>query len=286
MWCFSWRYSWPTLSSIAWPVQVLSHRFNHHKFSKHLKTNSIQFCRADSWYYDSKQKTFIKYVVRFLPQDFSTNSDMLLQFCGPSGADAVGSRDQASQSKLQVATPCLLFRGATTARKLLFTMGMMGNLGTKERRSSLMSDVMHFMPFPYNLRCRLALVVKRVLAYGHSLHPGVCWQMTTNRSVKPAAMIVEPVLARWGRCDSSSGVLATRPTSASCDEHGILLIFWWNPVWCRQNRSSICVLKSQALILIFCACLKRLVADCLCRCLYFDKSIDTWKAGEHTGTFR
>ncbi len=41
------------------------------------------------------------------------------------------------------------------------TMGMMGNLNAKARRTGLMSDV-HFMPFPYSLRCPFGLGVMRV----------------------------------------------------------------------------------------------------------------------------
>lgn len=95
---------------------------------------------------------FIKQVKSFLPADFAENS--VIQFCGPSGADAVEAAIKLAKQTTGRNT-MIAFRGAYHGMTN-GTMGMMGNLGTKARRTGLMSDV-HFMPFPYSLRCPFGL---------------------------------------------------------------------------------------------------------------------------------
>ncbi|MCV6002942.1 aminotransferase class III-fold pyridoxal phosphate-dependent enzyme, partial [Escherichia coli] len=100
----------------------------------------------------SAKTTFIQTDKSFLPQELSENS--VIQFCGPSGADAVEAAIKLAKQTTGRNT-MFAFRGAYHGMTN-GTMGMMGNLGTKARRTGLMSDV-HFMPFPYNLRCPFGL---------------------------------------------------------------------------------------------------------------------------------
>lgn len=70
---------------------------------------------------------FIKRVKAFLPEEFAKHS--AIQFCGPSGADAVEAAIKlAKQTKGR--NTVFAFRGAYHGMTN-GTMGMMGNLGTK-----------------------------------------------------------------------------------------------------------------------------------------------------------
>nr|WP_269809075.1 aminotransferase class III-fold pyridoxal phosphate-dependent enzyme [Enterovibrio nigricans] len=88
----------------------------------------------------------------FLPQDFAENAKV--QFCGPSGADAVEAAIKLAKQttgRNTIAAFHGAYHGMTNG-----TMAMMGNLNTKARRQGLMPDV-HFLPFPYDLRCSFGL---------------------------------------------------------------------------------------------------------------------------------
>ncbi|MCG6283309.1 aminotransferase class III-fold pyridoxal phosphate-dependent enzyme, partial [Vibrio diabolicus] len=112
------------------------------------------------------------------------------------------------------------------------TMGMMGNLNTKARRTGLMSDV-HFMPFPYNLRCPFGLGgdegAKASIRYIERLlnddEAGI---------MKPAAIIVEPVQGEGGVIPAPAFFL--RELRRICDEYGILLIF--DEIQCGVGKSG------------------------------------------------
>ncbi|MGD8112240.1 pyridoxal phosphate-dependent class III aminotransferase [Vibrio sp. TRT 17S01] len=220
---------------------------------------------------------FIKQVKAFLPQDFAQNS--AIQFCGPSGADAVEAAIKLAKQTTGRNT-MFAFRGAYHGMTN-GTMGMMGNLGTKARRTGLMSDV-HFMPFPYNLRCPFGLGgdegAKASIRYIDRLlnddEAGI---------MKPAAIVVEPVQGEGGVIPAPAFWL--RELRRICDEHGILLIF--DEIQCGVGKSGYRFAFEESGINPDILCLSKAIGGGLpMSILVFNKSIDTWKAGEHTGTFR
>ncbi|GAL09248.1 diaminobutyrate-2-oxoglutarate aminotransferase [Vibrio astriarenae] len=142
------------------------------------------------------------------------------------------------------------------------TMGMMGNLGTKARRTGLMSDV-HFMPFPYSLRCPFGLGgeegAKANIRYIERLlnddEAGI---------MKPAAIIVEPVQGEGGVIPAPAQWL--RELRRICDEHEILLIL--DEIQCGVGKTGYRFAFEEAGISqIFFVFLKLSVAVCLCRSL-------------------
>ena len=78
----------------------------------------------------------------------------MIQFAALSGADAVEAAIKLAKQTTG-RNGMFAFRGAYHGMTN-GTMAMMGNLSTKSRRTGLMSDV-HFMPFPYALRCPFGL---------------------------------------------------------------------------------------------------------------------------------
>lgn len=220
---------------------------------------------------------FIKRVKAFLPQEFADQS--VIQFCGPSGADAVEAAIKLAKQTTGRNT-MFAFRGAYHGMTN-GTMGMMGNLGTKARRTGLMSDV-HFMPFPYSLRCPFGLGgdagAKQSIRYIERLlnddEAGI---------MKPAAIIVEPVQGEGGVIPAPAFWL--RELRRLCDEHEILLIL--DEIQCGVGKTGYRFAFEEAGISPDILCLSKAIGGGLpMSLLVFNKKVDTWNAGEHTGTFR
>ncbi|OEE70264.1 aminotransferase class III [Enterovibrio norvegicus FF-33] len=220
---------------------------------------------------------FIRELMAFLPQDFAENAK--IQFCGPSGADAVEAAIKLAKQTTGRNTMAAFhgaYHGMTNG-----TMALMGNLGTKERRQGLMADV-HFLPFPYSLRCPFGLhgeqgarqglrYIERMLADDES---GV---------QKPAAIIVEPVQGEGGVIPAPAFWL--QELRRITEEHGILLIF--DEIQCGIGKTGTHFAFEEAGVTPDILCLSKAVGGGLpMSLLVFNKSIDTWRPGEHTGTFR
>ncbi|EJX2556697.1 pyridoxal phosphate-dependent class III aminotransferase [Vibrio alginolyticus] len=225
----------------------------------------------------SAKTTFIQSVKSFLPQELSENS--VIQFCGPSGADAVEAAIKLAKQTTGRNT-MFAFRGAYHGMTN-GTMGMMGNLGTKARRTGLMSDV-HFMPFPYNLRCPFGLSgdegAKASIRYIDRL-------LNDDESgiMKPAAIIVEPVQGEGGVVPAPAFWL--RELRRICDQHGILLIF--DEIQCGVGKTGYNFAFEESGIVPDILCLSKAIGGGLpMSLLVINKQHDTWKPGEHTGTFR
>ncbi|KXZ37653.1 pyridoxal phosphate-dependent class III aminotransferase [Vibrio alginolyticus] len=225
----------------------------------------------------SAKTTFIQSVKSFLPQELSENS--VIQFCSPSGADAVEAAIKLAKQTTGRNT-MFAFRGAYHGMTN-GTMGMMGNLGTKARRTGLMSDV-HFMPFPYNLRCPFGLGgdegAKASIRYIDRL-------LNDDESgiMKPAAIIVEPVQGEGGVVPAPAFWL--RELRRICDEHGILLIF--DEIQCGVGKTGYNFAFEESGIVPDILCLSKAIGGGLpMSLLVINKQHDTWKPGEHTGTFR
>ncbi|MDF2185894.1 pyridoxal phosphate-dependent class III aminotransferase [Grimontia hollisae] len=220
---------------------------------------------------------FIRELMAFLPQEFAENAKV--QFCGPSGADAVEAAIKLAKQttgRNTIAAFHGAYHGMTNG-----TMALMGNLSTKARRQGLMADV-HFLPFPYDLRCPYGLhgeqgarqglrYIERMLADDES---GV---------QKPAAIIVEPVQGEGGVIPAPAFWL--RELRRITEENGILLIF--DEIQCGIGKTGSHFAFEEAGVTPDILCLSKAVGGGLpMSLLVFDKSIDTWLPGEHTGTFR
>lgn len=257
---------------------TLAMGYNHPEINQALKEQLDSGLPYQTLDITTKAKdTFIKRVKAFLPEEFAKNS--AIQFCGPSGADAVEAAIKLAKQTTGRNT-MFAFRGAYHGMTN-GTMGMMGNLGTKARRTGLMSDV-HFMPFPYNLRCPFGLGgdegAKASIRYMERLlnddEAGI---------MKPAAIIVEPVQGEGGVIPAPAFWL--RELRRLCDEHGILLIF--DEIQCGVGKSGYRFAFEESGISPDILCLSKAIGGGLpMSLLVFSKDIDTWKAGEHTGTFR
>ncbi|NOI82802.1 aminotransferase class III-fold pyridoxal phosphate-dependent enzyme [Vibrio tubiashii] len=252
--------------------------YNHPEINQALKAQLDSGLPYQTLDIATQAKThFIKTVKEFLPQELA--DDCVIQFCGPSGADAVEAAIKLAKQTTGRNT-MFAFRGAYHGMTN-GTMGMMGNLGTKARRTGLMSDV-HFMPFPYNLRCPFGLggdegakasirYIERLL---HDDEAGI---------MKPAAIVVEPVQGEGGVVPAPAFWL--KELRRICDEHGILLIF--DEIQCGVGKSGYNFAFEEAGIVPDILCLSKAIGGGMpMSLLVINKQHDTWKPGEHTGTFR
>ncbi len=252
--------------------------YNHPEINQALKDQLDSGLPYQTLDIATKAKTnFIHAVKNFLPQQLADNC--VIQFCGPSGADAVEAAIKLAKQTTGRNT-MFAFRGAYHGMTN-GTMGMMGNLGTKARRTGLMSDV-HFMPFPYNLRCPFGLGgdegAKASIRYIERLlnddEAGI---------MKPAAIIVEPVQGEGGVIPAPAFWL--RELRRICDEHGILLIF--DEIQCGVGKTGYNFAFEESGIVPDVLCLSKAIGGGMpMSLLVINKQHDTWKPGEHTGTFR
>lgn len=220
---------------------------------------------------------FIKEVMNFLPQSFA--ADSCIQFCGPSGSDAVEAAIKLA--KLHTGRNSIFsfhgaYHGMTNG-----SLALTGNLNAKSRRSGLMSDV-HFFPFPYSFRCKFGLgdeagdraSIRYIESVLHDQESGI---------TKPAAIIVEPIQGEGGVIPASSCWLKELRRIAS--ELGILLIF--DEIQCGVGRSGKNFAFEHAGIDPDILIMSKAIGGGLpLSCLVLKKKFDSWNAGEHTGTFR
>jgi len=220
---------------------------------------------------------FIKAVMQFLPTNFAKTAR--IQFCGPSGADAVEAAIKLAKLYTKRNT-MMSFQGAyhgMTNGSLALT----GNLGSKSRRTGLMSDV-HFMPFPYSFRCKFGLGgeegAKQSIRYIESV---LCDD--ESGITKPAAIIVEPIQGEGGVIPAPKEWL--QELRRITTEHGILLIF--DEVQCGIARSGDHFAFEESGIEPDILILSKAIGGGMpMSIILYHEKFDCWNAGEHTGTFR
>ncbi len=94
------------------------------------------------------KEQFVADILSCFPIEFAKNAK--IQFCGPSGADAV----EAAIKLVKIATgrrSMMAFHGGYHGMTN-GALSMMGNLGSKSQIPGLMSEV-QFLPYPYSYRC-------------------------------------------------------------------------------------------------------------------------------------
>lgn len=220
---------------------------------------------------------FIKSVMQFLPPNFAENAR--IQFCGPSGADAIEA--SIKLAKLYTKRNTMIsfhgaYHGMTNG-----ALSLTGNLGAKKRRSGLMSDV-HFFPFPYSLRCTFGLGgiegAKQSIRYIESV-------LSDDESgiTKPAAIIVEPIQGEGGVNPAPAFWL--QELRRITTEQGILLIF--DEIQCGIGRSGDHFAFEESGIEPDILVLSKAIGGGMpMSVILYNKKFDCWNAGEHTGTFR
>ncbi|MGB3466511.1 MAG: diaminobutyrate--2-oxoglutarate transaminase [Cyclobacteriaceae bacterium] len=220
---------------------------------------------------------FVEKLFSVLPADFSKAAKV--QFCSPSGADAV----EASVKLAKIATgrsTVFAFSGSyhgVTNGALALT----GNRSMKEGVPNLMKDVA-FLPFPYHYRCPFGIggeaAEKISLSYIESLlkdsHSGVGL---------PAAFIIEAVQGEGGAIPASPfWMKGIREITAKYDIPLIL-----DEVQAGIGRTGHMFAFEDAGITPDIIVISKAIGGSLPLSLVvYNKVLDKWNPGAHAGTFR
>ncbi|MEN4769761.1 diaminobutyrate--2-oxoglutarate transaminase (plasmid) [Duffyella gerundensis] len=219
---------------------------------------------------------FSEYLLSLLP---GQGKEYCLQFCGPSGADAVEAALKLAK-KHTGRTGVISFSGGyhgMTHGALAVT----GNLSPKEAINGMMPEV-QFMPYPHQYRCPLGIGgdagVKALTYYFDNLINDV-----ESGVRKPAAVILEAVQGEGGVNPAPAEWL--QRIRKVTKEHGILLIL--DEVQAGFARTGKFFAFEHAGIEPDIIVMSKAVGGGLpLAVLGIKKEFDAWEPGHHTGTFR
>lgn len=220
---------------------------------------------------------FVEELFAALPPNLAENGR--IQFCGPSGADAV----EAAIKLVKTATgrrSMLSFHGGYHGMTH-GSLSMTGNLKAKEAIAGLMPDV-HFLPYPYAYRCPFGLdgeishrvsshYIESVLADPES---GI---------VPPAGMILEVVQGEGGVIPAPDEWM--RNIRRMTEQHNIPLIV--DEIQTGFGRTGKLFAFEHSGITPDVLLLSKAIGGSLpLSVVVYHKSLDQWAPGAHAGTFR
>lgn len=220
---------------------------------------------------------FMQQLFGILPKEMAGRAKV--QFCGPTGADAVEAAVKLAKTATGKST-VLVFDGAYHGMTH-GTLAMMGNLGTKSPVKSLMPDV-QFLPYPNLYRCPFGLQGEdSVRANLHQLE-----NILSNPQsgvLPPAAVVIEAIQGEGGVITAPVAWLkGLREITAKFD---IPLIF--DEVQSGIGRSGKMFAFEHADIVPDMIVMSKAVGGGLpLAVVAYDERWDKWAPGAHTGTFR
>jgi diaminobutyrate-2-oxoglutarate transaminase len=220
---------------------------------------------------------FTERVLTCLPESFA--GDARIQFCGPSGADAI----EAAVKLVKTATgrrAILSFHGGYHGMTH-GALSLTGGLSPKEAVAGLMPDV-HFLPFPYDYRCPFGTGGEA----GHRLSSRYIERLLDDPNsgiVMPAAMIVEVVQGEGGVIPAPDDWL--REIRRITRERKIPLII--DEVQTGLGRTGMLFAFERAGIIPDVVVLSKAIGGGLpLSVVVYKAALDRWSAGAHAGTFR
>lgn len=220
---------------------------------------------------------FVQEIFGCLPEAFAR--DARIQFCGPTGADAV----EAALKLTRTATGrhgVLAFEGAYHGMTL-GTLSVSGNLAPKSALGALMPGVQR-LPYPHDYRCPFGVggdkAVELNLHYLEHLLSD-----PESGITEAAALILEPVQGEGGVIPAPDQWLqGVRELTA---RHAIPLIM--DEIQCGIGRTGKMFAFEHAGILPDVVTLSKAIGGGLpLSVVVYREALDTWRPGAHAGTFR
>ncbi|WHX99548.1 aspartate aminotransferase family protein [Neobacillus sp. DY30] len=223
------------------------------------------------------KEEFVEELFDALPASFAENAK--IQFCGPSGSDAI----EAAMKLVKTATGrggMLSFQGGYHGMTN-GSLSLMGNLGPKTKIPNLMSDV-HFLPYPYAYRCPFGIGGKEGAAVGSTFI-----ERTLNDPesgiVKPAGMVMEVVQGEGGAIPAPDEWV--KQVRRITSEQQIPLIV--DEVQTGFGRTGKMFAFEHAGIIPDAVVLSKAIGGTLpLAVVVYHKELDQWGPGAHAGTFR
>ncbi len=221
---------------------------------------------------------FVQDLFGLLPAELAAEAK--IQFCGPTGTDAV----EAALKLVRTATgrsTVLSFQGGYHGMSQ-GALSLMGSLGPKKPLGALLSSGVQFMPYPYDYRCPFGLGgvegVKANLHYLENLlnDPEAGVQL-------PAAVIVEVVQGEGGMIPADLDWL--RGLRRITEQAGVALIV--DEIQSGFGRTGKMFAFEHAGIIPDVVVLSKAIGGSLpLAVVVYRDWLDTWLPGAHAGTFR
>ncbi|BBP83104.1 MULTISPECIES: aspartate aminotransferase family protein [unclassified Pseudomonas] len=221
---------------------------------------------------------FVQDLFGLLPEDLAREAK--IQFCGPTGTDAV----EAALKLVRTATgrsTILSFQGGYHGMSQ-GALGLMGNLGPKKALGAVLGNGVQFAPYPYAYRCPFGLGgeagVRANLHYLENLlsdpEAGV---------LLPAAVIVEAVQGEGGVVPADIEWL--RGLRRITEKAGVALIV--DEIQSGFGRTGRMFAFEHAGIVPDVVVLSKAIGGSLpLAVMVYREWLDVWGPGAHAGTFR
>ncbi|WP_175653609.1 aspartate aminotransferase family protein [Pseudomonas sp. Marseille-P9899] len=221
---------------------------------------------------------FVQDLFSILPPALAAEAK--IQFCGPTGTDAVEAALKLVRSATGRST-VLSFQGGYHGMSQ-GALSLMGSLGPKRPLGALLSSGVQFMPYPYDYRCPFGLGgaagVKANLSYLQNLlsDPEAGVQL-------PAAVIVEVVQGEGGVIPADLDWL--RGVRAITEKAGVALIV--DEIQSGFARTGKMFAFEHAGIIPDVVVMSKAIGGSLpLAVMVYRDWLDTWAPGAHAGTFR
>lgn len=221
---------------------------------------------------------FVQDLFGLLPEDFAREAK--IQFCGPTGTDAV----EAALKLVRTATgrsTVLSFQGGYHGMSM-GALSLMGSLGPKKPMAALLNSGVQFLPYPYDYRCPFGLGgadgIKVNLSYLENLlnDPEAGVQL-------PAAVIVEVVQGEGGVIPADLDWL--RGVRRITEKAGVALIV--DEIQSGFARTGKMFAFEHAGIVPDVVVLSKAIGGSLpLAVVVYREWLDKWLPGAHAGTFR
>ncbi len=223
------------------------------------------------------KEAFVDEVFTSLPAEFAKRAK--IQFCSPSGTDAV----EAALKLVKTATgrgTMLSFHGAYHGMSQ-GSLALMGSLGPKTAIQGLMNNV-QFIPFPYSYRCPFGLGGE-LGAEVNSRYIHTVLNDPESGIVSPAGMIVEAVQGEGGVIPAPKEWL--KEIRRLTQERSVPLIM--DEVQSGIGRTGKMFAFEHADIIPDVIVMSKAIGGGLpLSIIVYDESLDQWRPGAHAGTFR
>lgn len=220
---------------------------------------------------------FVQELFSCLPEGLSKHARV--QFCGPTGADAV----EASLKLTRTVTGrqnVLAFQGAYHGMTL-GTLSISGNLGPKNALGSLLPGA-HLLPYPHDYRCPFGVGGEQGI--DQNLHYLAHLLKDPESGItQPAAMILEAVQGEGGVIPAPDRWL--RGLRRLTQEHNIPLIM--DEIQCGIGRTGKMFAFEHSEIIPDVVTISKAIGGGLpLSVVVYREELDQWQPGAHAGTFR
>ncbi len=221
---------------------------------------------------------FVQDLFGLLPQALAKEAK--IQFCGPTGTDAVEAALKLVRSATGRST-VLSFQGAYHGMSQ-GAMSLMGSLGPKKPLGALLGNGVQFLPYPYDYRCPFGLGgAQGVKVNLHYLENLLC--DPEGGVPLPAAIIVEAVQGEGGMIPADLDWL--RGLRRITETAGVALIV--DEIQSGFGRTGKLFAFEHAGIIPDVVVMSKAIGGSLpLAVMVYRDWLDTWAAGAHAGTFR